>query len=52
MKKKKKLTREEGLKCVYRAVRQLKRKRGPIYEKWKSRWEASTGMKLKEVLNP
>ena len=26
---------------------QLHKKEGPIYEKWKARWEAATGLKMK-----
>jgi len=32
---------------MFDANNQIKTKDGPIYEKWKARWEAATGLKLK-----
>jgi len=36
-----------GVEAMFDANDQIKRKDGPIYEKWKARWEAATGLKMK-----
>jgi hypothetical protein len=28
------------------AIRQMRGKKGEIYERWKTRWEAATGLKI------
>ena len=28
------------------SIRQMRAKKGEIYERWKTRWEASTGLKI------
>lgn len=28
------------------AIRQMRAKKGPIYERWKTRWEAATGLQV------
>lgn len=38
---------ECGRKREIEAWTQLNKKEGPIYEKWKARWEAATGLKMK-----
>jgi len=36
-----------GRKRLIEAVSQMQEKKGPYYWKWRIRWEAATGLKLK-----
>ena len=36
-----------GMKRMLESIKQLRNHKGPIFKKWKARWEASTGLKLK-----
>jgi len=36
-----------GRKREIEAATEIKRREGPYYEKWKARWEAATGLKMK-----
>lgn len=36
-----------GADAMFQANKQIEARKGPIYEKWKTRWEAATGLKMK-----
>ena len=38
---------ECGLEHYMMVLKQITKKKGPYYEKWKRRWEAATGLKIK-----
>lgn len=38
---------ECGMEYMTKVINQLRAKKGPYYEKWKKRWVAATGLKLK-----